>query len=97
MADLFPYRADFLLEADKKALKAIYYALLPETGDSGRTGVKMALSSRGLLISISAADAVALRAAINSYLRWSDEALRVYEASHRGRKEGELFFSQKPL
>ena len=81
MDDSFPYRAEFVLTAEKEALRAAYYSLLPETGRSGRTLVEMRLTERRLILLVSAADAVALRAGVNSYLRWLNEALTVYETS----------------
>jgi len=56
----------------------VYEALRPETGrDVPKARVAMRSSQGRLTLTIDADDTGALRAAVNSYLRWADVAARV--------------------
>ncbi len=56
----------------------VYRALRPEAGrDVPKTCVSMRASKDCLTLTIDAEDTSALRAAVNSYLRWADVAARV--------------------
>src|SRR2546427_10814351 len=68
----------------------VYEALRPETGrDVPKARVSMLARRNRLALGIAADDTSALRAAVNSYLRWADVAVRVgrglkrRQASHR--------------
>ncbi|RLG11345.1 MAG: hypothetical protein DRN64_01530 [Thaumarchaeota archaeon] len=67
----------FLHLGDEEA-RILYRAILPEVRDapSRRTSVKLELVEGGVILGISAADPVALRAASNSFLRFIDSVLR---------------------
>ena len=53
-------------------------ALRPEAGrDLPRAAVAVSGSGSRVVVTINAEDTAALRAALNSYLRWADVALRV--------------------
>ena len=55
-------------------------ALAPEAGrDIPRTSVEIESSPGKATLSIEAADVAAIRAALNSYLRWADVAAKVAE------------------
>ena len=55
-------------------------ALRPEAGrDIPKARVRVSGNARALRILVEAQDMGALRAALNSYLRWADVALRVRE------------------
>lgn len=72
-ASLKDTRAEIVLRLDsKKRAEAIYQALKPETHCSTgeRSKVRMKLTKRDLQITVCAKDLNALRAALNSYLRW---------------------------
>ena len=56
----------------------VYQALRPETGrDVPKARVSMRPARNHLTLTIDADDTSALRAAVNSYLRWADVAARV--------------------
>ncbi len=56
----------------------VYEALQPETGrDVPKARVSMRSARGRLTLTIDADDTSALRAAVNSYLRWADVAARV--------------------
>ena len=56
----------------------VYEALRPETGrDVPKARVSMHVARNRLALTIDAEDTSALRAAVNSYLRWADVAARV--------------------
>ena len=58
--------------------RILHGALGPETGrDIPKARVSMHAGTGRLTLTIDADDTSALRAALNSYLRWSDVALRV--------------------
>ena len=69
-------RATILLETRDSSL--IHEALRPETGrDVPKARVTMRASPNRLTLTIDAEDTSALRAGVNSYLRWADVAARV--------------------
>ena len=58
--------------------RVVYEALRPETGrDVPKARVAMRSAPGRLTLTIDADDTGALRAAVNSYLRWADVAARV--------------------
>lgn len=60
--------------------KVVYGALRPETGrDVPKARVTIRSVRDRLTVTIDAQDTSALRAAVNSYLRWADLAARVRE------------------
>ena len=65
--------ARILVEASQKTVKVILGSLKPEleSGISDRSKVKIEATERGLLIEVDADDMTALRAAVNSYLYWT--------------------------
>ena len=69
-------RATITLEGPEAAV--VRRALSPEAGrDVPKAQVAVGGSGRKVTITIEAEDTGALRAAVNSYLRWSDVAARV--------------------
>ncbi len=69
-------RATITLEGPEASV--VRQALAPEAGrDVPKARVHVSGSGRKLTITIDAEDTGALRAAVNSYLRWSDVAARV--------------------
>jgi len=72
------FKLNVLLHLGEEEARIIYRALLPEVKDvpSRRTSVNLELTKDGIMLSISAADPVALRAASNSFLRFIDSVLR---------------------
>ena len=66
------------LHLGEEEARILYRAILPEVKDvpSRRTSVGLELAEDGILLRISAADPVALRAASNSFLRFIDSVLR---------------------
>ena len=70
-------RATITLEGPEAAV--VRQALAPEAGrDVPKARVIVGGSGRTVTITIEAEDTGALRAAVNSYLRWSDVAARVH-------------------
>ncbi len=69
-------RAAITLEGPEASV--VRQALAPEAGrDVPKARVSVAGSGRKVVITIDADDTGALRAAVNSYLRWADVAARV--------------------
>ena len=69
-------RATIILEGPEASV--VRQALTPEAGrDVPQARVSVAGSAGTVTITIEAGDTGALRAAVNSYLRWSDVAARV--------------------
>ncbi len=66
----------------ERHLEALIKALTPEVQKQIGTRSKVALSTEELtlIVNIEAEDTVALRAALNSYLRWVNSTLNVLEA-----------------
>lgn len=62
--------------------KIVHDALAPETGrDVPKARVSLRSARGRLTVTIDADDTSALRAAVNSYLRWADVAARVRQAA----------------
>ena len=72
------FKLNVFLHLREEEARIIYRAILPEVKDvpSRRTSVNLELTKDGIMLSISAADPVALRAASNSFLRFIDSVLR---------------------
>jgi len=69
-------RAVITIEGD--GADVVRQSLAPEAGrDAPRATVAISGSGSRVVLTIEAADTAALRAAINSYLRWADVAARV--------------------
>lgn len=68
--------------ASKKRLNALVNALTPEVNKQIATRSKVTLKTEGtlLVLDVEAQDTVALRAALNSYLRWINSTVNVLEA-----------------
>lgn len=64
----------------KRSLEIVYRALMPETARPATTRSKAHLKTEGLflVLTIEAEDTVALRAAINAYLRWISAVCDVF-------------------
>ena len=65
----------------EKRLAALIDALKPETNRPAtkRSKVILTQDSRFLVLTVEASDTVALRAALNAYLRWIDSAVAVLD------------------
>lgn len=63
----------------KKQLSALVDALLPELNRhvGTRSKVKLATDGQFLMLNVEAGDTVALRAALNAYLRWINSTLNI--------------------
>ncbi len=69
-------RATITLEGPEASV--VRQALAPEAGrDVPKARVSVSGTAKKVVITIEAEDTGALRAAVNSYLRWSDVAARV--------------------
>ena len=68
--------------SDEKQLRAIADALLPEVERQVGVRSKTKLATEGLflVLTVEAEDTVALRAALNSYLRWVNSAVNALGA-----------------
>lgn len=73
--------ADVEIEAPKEFVNILLHALQPEAErpSSDRSSVSMEAEGQHLSLRIRASDISALRAALNSYLRWADAILDVLE------------------
>ncbi|MCK4477980.1 hypothetical protein KAU88_05590 [Candidatus Bathyarchaeota archaeon] len=69
--------------ASKKQLEILLNALMPETKKPATSRSKVSIKGEGkkLIIRIEAKDTSALRATLNSYLRWAALAKDTYEAA----------------
>jgi len=67
--------------ASKKHLETVFRALEPETKKATTTRSEAVLQKDGsfLVLKITAKDTVALRAALNAYLRWINSTISVLE------------------
>ena len=65
-------KAEIKLKIPRKLLNTIETALKPEidTPSSNRSNTKVTVSENQLIIYTEASDTIALRASLNSYLRW---------------------------
>ena len=81
MIEEYSYTAKISISGEANALSTTLFSLKPEVGHTGRTDVDIDTRDRELHLGISAADVTALRAAINSYLRWIHEALAIHDRS----------------
>jgi KEOPS complex subunit Pcc1 len=70
------HTANIEIESDKTEI--IYNSLQVESkNNTDRTKVDMHVKDNKLILSIEAKDITALRAALNSYIRWIDVALKM--------------------
>jgi len=69
----------------EKKLRAVFRALEPEAKDSLGARSEASLEKDGnlLVLKIKARDSVALRAALNAYLRWINSMLNVFQILER--------------
>jgi tRNA threonylcarbamoyladenosine modification (KEOPS) complex Pcc1 subunit len=76
-----PVVATITIELDEKMLKVIDTALTPETDtpSSDRSETSVTVKDNQLVIQTHASDTSALRAALNSYLRWVDGIQNIIE------------------
>ena len=77
---------ELLVRTDAGTGKMLWEALKPETASSlsrrTRTGIRA--GPAGLTLRIEASDLNALRAALNSYVRWIETALRTISLVRKG-------------
>lgn len=66
----------------EKMVKTLFKALLPETEkpSTSRSKISIEGESKKLILQIEAKDTSALRAALNSYLRWVSLVRNIYKA-----------------
>ena len=75
-------RAEIRIEGDEVPI--LKQALAPEAGrEIPKARVRVAGRGHSLIVSIDAEDTGALRAALNSYLRWADVAANVIREARR--------------
>jgi len=65
--------------ASEKRIELILESLRPEVNDhhSARSSVDLEINGPFLVLKVEARDTTALRASLNTYLRWIDSTLRV--------------------
>jgi tRNA threonylcarbamoyladenosine modification (KEOPS) complex Pcc1 subunit len=68
--------------SSEKQLAALLNALAPEANRPATTRARAVLNGEGnfLVLKVEAKDTVALRAALNAYLRWIGSAVKVLQA-----------------
>jgi len=68
--------------SSEKQLKTLYDALTPEANRSVSVRTKAVLKREGdfAVLKVEAKDTIALRAALNAYLRWIGSTVKVMEA-----------------
>lgn len=82
MADEMKAEATVRLKfSSEKQLKPVVAALTPETSKpiAGRAKVTLERQEAFLVLRVEAKDTVALRSALNAYLRWAGSAMNVVE------------------
>lgn len=74
--------------SSEKQLTTLLDVLTPETEKPVGTRIKAALEKEGnfLVLKVEAKDTVALRAALNAYLRWIGSAVKILEVVERASK-----------
>jgi tRNA threonylcarbamoyladenosine modification (KEOPS) complex Pcc1 subunit len=70
-------RAFVNIEMDDIEAALVFRALSPETMNLSRNQVEISATPTGIILKVSAEDTNALRAALNSYLRWIQVARNV--------------------
>jgi len=77
---------ELLVRTDAGTGKMLWEALKPETSSSlsGRTRTGIRAGPAGVTLRIEASDLNALRAALNSYVRWIETALRTISLVRKG-------------
>ncbi|MCF3652586.1 MAG: CTAG/PCC1 family protein [Aigarchaeota archaeon] len=72
------FEAEIILHLSKQEAETIYRALLPEARDipSRRVSVEVGVEGEKLILRAYAMDPVALRAALNSFIRFIDACLQ---------------------
>ena len=80
--DQMNFGLTIVIHLDADRAKILYHAILPEVRDvpSKRVSANLRVEGDKLILSVSAADLVALRAALNSFLRFISSALQTIEA-----------------
>ena len=83
--DRMEFRLTAVIHLDVDRAEILYHAILPEVRDipSRRVSADLSVEDGKLILSISAADLVALRAALNSFLRFISSTLQTLEAVSR--------------
>ena len=73
------FKVKIIFHLSKPESKILYQAILPEARDvpSRRASVNLHADPDKLILEISAVDPVALRAALNSFLRFIDSSLQI--------------------
>ena len=68
--------------SSEKQLKSLYRALAPETNRPVSVRIKAVLEREGdfAVLKVEAKDTIALRAALNAYLRWIGSTVKVLES-----------------
>jgi tRNA threonylcarbamoyladenosine modification (KEOPS) complex Pcc1 subunit len=77
----YPKKAKIKIKIDPNSLKAIEIALKPEieTPSSDRSNTSLLIKKKKLIINTEASDISALRASLNSYLRWIQGIQKIIE------------------
>jgi KEOPS complex subunit Pcc1 len=77
-----PKKAEIKLEIDSKLLNSILTALEPEldTPSSNRSFTSIKVKENQIILYTEASDTTALRASLNSYLRWIQGIQRIIES-----------------
>lgn len=76
-------KATIILSENGRIASVVASSLLPETDRKiPRTQVNIKEVNDGIQLEIQAQDTSALRAAINSYLRWIKVSMNTYEETH---------------
>jgi KEOPS complex subunit Pcc1 len=63
-------KAKIIIAMERGAAEIIMKSITPEIDNLPRSTAKIAANREGLVLSVTADDTAALRAALNSYLRW---------------------------
>jgi len=77
-----PITAEFKVEVPESLARTLEGSLLPEAESplSDRSSVEVSLKNGDLIIRIQTSDVMAMRAAVNSYLRWVGAIVGIIES-----------------
>ena len=78
-------KATVRLRFSEERLTVLINALMPEASRpaTNRSKVMLSRDSQSLMLTVEASDTVALRAALNAYLRWIKSTISVLDAIER--------------
>ena len=90
-------KATVRLRFSERRLTVLINALMPEASRPAtkRSKVMLSRDSQSLILTVEASDTVALRAALNAYLRWINSTISVLDAVERSSSQNGKYAKAK--